>query len=96
MCENYTKNSLVGRTLLSVNDDELMGKVCQLEIHQDHLRVDMSDKIGGGEFGVVYKGLLSVDDTWRSVAVKVIKGEKCKFTSHTLEIVVQSCLPYVH
>mgnify|MGYP001794993818 CR=1 FL=1 len=76
MNENYINNSLVGSILRFVNDEELAVTVRQLEIHQDHLRVDTSDEIGSGEFGVVYKGLLSVDDTWRSVAVKAIKGER--------------------
>ena len=73
--KNYINNSLLGSILRFVDDEELAVTVRQLEIHEERLRVDTSDKIGSGEFGVVYKGLLSVDDTWSSVAVKVIKGK---------------------
>lgn len=34
----------------------------------------MSQELGKGEFGVVYRGLLAANDGWMSVAVKVIKG----------------------
>lgn len=70
----YMGESLIEEIYRYLDDKELVVNVRQLKIHEDLLRVDMSMKLGNGEFGIIYKGLLAVDDAWRSVAVKVIKG----------------------
>lgn len=41
----------------------------------DRMNIKLLEKLGEGAFGVVFKGLLSVDNTFKPVAVKMLKGK---------------------
>ena len=44
-----------------------------LELPRTDVRIE--DQLGEGQFGVVYKGMVTIDDEWRPCAVKKLLGK---------------------